>query len=293
MCVYTGESSRFKERPIFTPQPRALRLGARFIKSIKIIGWTAGILLACWLIIFTCTLFIQDKLVFQARHLPADHAFHFDESFREHVLKTRDGETLSVLHFLSGSSKGLILYFHGNAGNLQRWGEYANDFTSLGYDVVMPDYRGYGKSTGAPSETTLYEDARTVKAWTDSIPHKRLIIYGRSLGTGVATNLAADIDADLLILETPFYELKDAVNAWLKPFVHLKYEFPNYRNLPRVKCRKIIIQGTDDAIVPFSSAIKLKPLLGPDDEFVVIEGAAHNNLTDFELYHRTLRKLLQ
>jgi pimeloyl-ACP methyl ester carboxylesterase len=251
------------------------------------------VLVACWLIIVMAAQFFQDKLVFQGRILPADHVFKFNQPFAEHSIKTQDGNTLSAILFpAEGDARGLILYFHGNAGNLQRWGEYAPDFTTLGYDILMVDYRGYGKSTGIPSEALLYDDALRVNQWSDSIPHKKLVVYGRSLGAAVATNLAIKINPDLLVLETPFYELKDAVNGWLQPFVNLKHEFPNYKFLPVVKCRKVILQGTKDAVVPFSSAIKLKPLLGPGDEFVVIDDGGHNNLTKFPLFHETLKRVL-
>ena len=114
----------------------SLRQGAfcvvDLIKTFKIIGWTAGSLLVCWLIVLMATQFLQDKLVFQSRKLPADHVFTFNQKFSEHSIETKDGETLSALFFPADSaSKGLILYFHGNAGNLQRWGDYAPDFTSL------------------------------------------------------------------------------------------------------------------------------------------------------------------
>jgi pimeloyl-ACP methyl ester carboxylesterase len=237
--------------------------------------------------------FIQDRLIFQSTKLSADHIFTFDQPFSEHSIETSDHETLSALLFpASQKSKGLILYFHGNAGNLQRWGKYANDFTALGYDILMVDYRGYGKSTGTPTENLLYDDALSVHQWAEPLAHGKLIIYGRSLGTGVATNLATKIRSDLLILETPFYELKDAIHIGLQPFVHLKHEFPNYKFLTEVKCRKVIIQGTRDSVVPYSSAIKLKSLLGPEDEFVVIENGGHNNLTDFPIFHDTLKKVL-
>ncbi len=263
------------------------------IKPKKIIGWTTGTLIALWLMVVVVTQLFQDKFIFQATRLSADHVFRFNQPFSEHFIKTPDNETLNALLFPAvENSKGLILYFHGNAGDLQRWGQYASDFTSLGYDILMIDYRGYGKSTGTPSEKLLYDDALTISKWADTIPHSKLIIYGRSLGTGVATNLATKVNADLLVLETPFYELKDAVNVWLRPAVDLKHEFPNYNFLTQVKCRKVIIQGTDDSVVPYSSAIKLKPLLGPADEFVVIEDGQHNNLTEFPVFHETLKRVL-
>ena len=105
----------------------------------------------------------QEELIFQPKKLERNYTFHFNQPSQEYFIPTKDGETLNALFFPSPtSSKGFILYFHGNAGNLQRWGEYAVDFTRLGYDILMIDYRGYGKSTGSPDELKLYEDAVTV-----------------------------------------------------------------------------------------------------------------------------------
>jgi uncharacterized protein len=193
------------------------------------------------------------------------------------------------LLFKADSAKGFILYFHGNAGNLQRWGNYAPDFTSLGYDILMIDYRGYGKSTGTPTEENLYNDAQAVLAWVKSNVHySRFIIYGRSLGSAVASQLSTQAQPDLLILETPFEELADVLY-----FFKSHYQFPNKSFLPEVKCRKVIIQGTDDGIVPLSSALKLKPLMDEQDLFVIIEGGSHNNLREFKKYHETLRDILK
>src|SRR6185295_5988752 len=101
--------------------------------------------------------------------------------------------------------------------NLQRWGNYAEDMTQLGYEVVMMDYRGYGKSTGSPTEQFLYEDAALLYQWAVAKTGPvRIIIYGRSLGTPIASNLAASVQPEILILETPFDELKGAAPSYLQ-----------------------------------------------------------------------------
>jgi pimeloyl-ACP methyl ester carboxylesterase len=234
--------------------------------------------------------FFQGSIVFQSTKLPKDHEFVFNQKFREYFIPTADGETINALLFQSqqDSSKGLILYFHGNAGNLQRWGEYAVDFTKLGYDILMVDYHGYGKSSGEPSEENLYADAKSVWEWSvKNIAYKKLIIYGRSLGSAVASNIAIDAQPDLLFLETPFEELNDVIY-----FFKSQFKFSNKQFLPQIKCKKVIIQGTNDGIVPLSSAMKLRPLLGKDDRFVVIVGGEHNNLRDFPEYHKALAEVL-
>lgn len=259
------------------------------------ISKVAGIVLLIYGIIAIGFYLLQDKIIFQPDRLPLDYSFTFSQCYREYFIPTSDGESLNVLLFnATQPSKGLLLYFHGNADNLQRWGEYAVDFTNLGYDVLMVEYRGFGKSTGTPNEKNLYADASTLLQWAqNNVPHSRLIIYGRSLGSAVASHLATKVTPALLILETPFDEIQGAIYPLFRPFVYFlpaRYTFSNKENLQKVKSRKVIIHGTDDWVVPLSSALKLKPLLGPEDQFVIIEKGGHKNLRDFDLYHTTLKK---
>jgi uncharacterized protein len=272
------------------------------LRPSRIIFWAVGIVLLLHFSASIILIFFQDNIIFQGKTLAKNYIFTFQRDssqakLEEYFIKTEDGEDLNILLFKSKlKSKGLILYFHGNADNLQRWGRYAADFTKLGYDILMMDYRGYGKSTGQPNEHDLYNDALTVLHWSQTnIKYDRLIIYGRSLGSAVASNLATAITPDLLILETPFDELKGAVYEPLKPLLYLlplHSSFSNKTFLPKVKCKKIIIHGTNDQVVPLSSAMRLKPLLEDSDLFVIIEGGSHRNLRDFEEFHKTLAEVL-
>jgi alpha-beta hydrolase superfamily lysophospholipase len=257
-----------------------------------------------WIVfIFTCTLLaalymFQEKLIFQPTSLKADYAFKFNQSFEEFTIPTTDGEQLNALVFSpADSSKGLIFYFHGNAGNLQRWGQYAIDFTKLGYTVLMIDYRGYGKSTGTPGEKEFYQDASTVLTWAQQqLTFTKLIFYGRSLGAAVASQLATQHTPNLLILETPFDELAGVVNPPMQAmlsWIPLRYQFPNKLHLPQIACPKIIFHGTNDWVVPLRSAEKLKPLLTSSDQFFLIEGGSHRNLREFDTYHQHLAEVLQ
>jgi pimeloyl-ACP methyl ester carboxylesterase len=257
--------------------------------KIKVIGKILGFVLLLYIIVAALFYLFQDNFVFQSERLSADFTFTFDQQFEEYAISTEDGEKLNALLFRARQpAKGLILYFHGNAGNLQRWGRYAVDFTNLGYDVFMTDYRGYGKSTGTPTEENLYQDAQTIFRWAkDSLHFDRLIIYGRSLGSAVASNLATTAEPDLLILETPFEKLSGALY-----FLPSRYDFPNHVFLQKVDCRKIFIHGTEDWVVPLASAVKLKPFLNESDRFIFIEGGGHNNLREFEEYHATLKEAL-
>jgi len=235
----------------------------------------------------------EDSLIFQSVPLRKNHNFTFDQPFEEIFIPTADREQLNALLFKAGQpAKGLIVYFHGNAGNLQGWGTLADDFTRLGYDLLITDYRGYGKSTGTPSETALYADAATIWNWARAnYNYDKWIIYGRSLGSAVASKLAVTANHDLLILETPFDEIRSLFPANLFKWA-IKNKFSNLETVPQVKTSIIIFQGTDDNVVPLSSASRLKPLLKETDQMFIIEGGGHNDLREFAQYHEKLEEVL-
>ena len=262
-------------------------MGKRYSKII--------ILLIAGYILITSVLYLmQDKIIFQADKLPADYEFEFKQEFAEVTIIPRIGHEINGLVFSADNSrlKGTVIYFHGNADNMQRWGEYAEDFTSLGYAVLIIDYSGYGKSMGSPSEETLYQDAEDTWQWAQHhLPSKEFIIYGRSLGAAVASQLASHHQPKQLILETPFYQLRQSRLSFFFPF-GLKYQFANYKYLPEVESPVAIIHGTNDRIVSYKSAEKLKQYLKSDDIFITIEAGGHKDLREFKAYHLELAKLL-
>lgn len=261
--------------------------------TVRIVGIGLALYLATGLVLYN----FQYRFIFQGDPLPHDYTFQFDQPFREFTLPTPDGEKLSALFFpAEDSARGLVLYFHGNADNLQRWGRYAKDFTWRHYDVLMIDYRGYGKSTGKPTEEHLYRDAETVWAWAQQqFKSPNTIIYGRSLGAAVASHLAISHPTPVLILETPFDEISSVIYpAIFAPLRGLpaRHFFSNTRHLAQVKSRKVIIAGEHDWIVPLACTERLKAQLSPRDEFVVVREGGHHNLREFDEYHRALRQAL-
>ena len=250
--------------------------------------------------ILTLILFyvFHNRIIFQYTQLPPNYPFQFSGPYQEYFIKTKKGIQLNGLLFQSPTpSKGLIFYTHGNADNLQRWGNYSVDFTELGYDVFMYDYRGYGKSEGQPNPKNLYNDSDDVYNWMiDEFNPSKVILYGRSLGSTVASHLATKVNANTLILETPFAEFEDVVYWPIRPLLHLfpiNISLSNSKSLAKVTYPKFIFHGTDDWVVPLSSAEKLKPLLDQPDHFITIEGAGHKNISDFELYHTRLKEILK
>ena len=255
-----------------------------------------------WVVILYVLLLVvvyagQRFMVFQPDRLAKNEVFSFETPFEEHFLETAPGIQINYLHFKpAGPSKGLVLFFHGNADNLNRWGQYHTDFTERGYDLIMPDYRGYGKSDGNVSEELTYQDMQVlhdhvIKALTP----EELILYGRSLGSGIASHLAMAVPAKMLILETPFYSIPSVFSdqlqlIWL-PF-NFNYHFPNYKHIPNVKYPVCIFHGTDDRVVPYRNAEKLKSILKKEDTFVTLENGTHHNLNTFDAYQQKMDELL-
>lgn len=263
---------------------------------LRLLAIVVGLLLTVWLALYL----FQDRLIFQSVTLEHNYSFSFNFNFEEHFIPVGDQrtDTLNAIWFRPvGESKGLIIYFHGNRGNLQRWGQYAPNLTRHGYDVLMIDYRGYGKSTGKPGEQAFYRDASEVYQWARGRhPEGKLILYGRSLGSAVASHLATEVSCDLLILETPFDELRGVMDPYFESgarLLPLRYQFSNYENLRAVQSRVIILHGTDDRVVPLSSALRLKPLLQSPEDFVIIPKGGHRNLGSFPEYQQAIEKFLR
>lgn len=265
-------------------------------RSLRIIGLTLTSLVVA---IYAGLYLLQDSIIFQSTSLERSHVFEFDVPFDEHFIpvSNENGSTdsLNALWFHADSlARGTILYFHGNRGNLRRWGQYASKLTRYGYDVLVIDYRGYGKSTGSPSERNLYADADATYQFVRRRTNGRFVLYGRSLGSAVASYLATATKPDVLILETPFDEIRGVLQPYsqtLAGLLPLKYSLSNADHLRQATCRTIIFHGTNDRIVPLRSAERLREFVAQDD-FIVIEGGTHRNLSTFPQYEEKLKKVL-
>lgn len=258
----------------------------------------AVVIVAAFYIFVAGTMFLlQEKLIFLPTQLPQDYVFNFERPFEELFIKTEDGASLNALHFKTEDPKGILLYYHGNAGDLSRWGVITSHFTRFGYDVLVMDYRTYGKSTGTLSEEALYTDAalfyNKAKEW---FPEDKIIVYGRSLGSTFATHVASQNSPKQLILESPFYSLEAFAKKryWFLPVRSmLKYSFPTSEKIIKVSCPITIFHGTDDPVVPLENGERLQKTL-PEGQctLVPVPGGSHNDLVDFSEYQKGIRELL-
>lgn len=253
--------------------------------------------LGLYIMIGTSLYLLQEKLLFHPTVLAQDYKYSFKYPFEELFLETEDDAVINALHFKAEASKGVILYFHGNAGDLSRWGIITEYFVAKGYDVLVMDYRTYGKSIGKLSETAMYNDAQMCfdylkKSYTED----NITIYGRSLGTGITTKLAAENNPKQIVLETPYYSIVDVAKSRF-PIVPVKYlmhyKFLSYNYFNKVNCPVTIFHGTDDLVVPYESAQKLFDTKNPGQSisFITIENGGHNNLIDFEAYHQRIDQI--
>lgn len=254
-------------------------------------------MVAIYVIIGIGLYFFQERLIFQIEKLPREFKYTFKHPFKEHFLKMKDGAEINVLHFKKENPKGLILYFHGNAGSLERWGDMVPPFLEKGYEVLIMDYRGYGKSKGVLGPRKMLSDSEMVYDFALKVAEEKdIILYGRSLGSAFASYLAGKKNPRMVILETPFYSLRDVVK-YVAPMypskMLLKYRFNNKIALKKATCPIYIFHGTDDLVVPYRSAEKLYQSLDPTQaKFTVIESGGHNNLADYELFTMQLDQLL-
>lgn len=231
------------------------------------------------------TFALQFHVIFQPDRLAPDFRFVFDDPFEEVVLYTPYRGRIHGLWFRQDNSRGVVLYFHGNAGALDRWGKiYREQFRDYGYDLIIMDYRQFGKSQGPVSEAAFFGDAL---AFYDHLASHysadAIILYGRSMGSGMAAYVAAHRRAAHLVLETPFSSMPDLFYTYY-PFLPrlflFQFRLDNTHWLQRVPFPVTVLAGDADYVTPLRCARKLEPSLKEGDRFVALPGGGHHNLRD-------------
>lgn len=241
--------------------------------------------------------YLQDKILLHPTEVPSSYQYKFDQPSKELMIPYRKDVNMSIVQFtVPDTPKGVVLYFHGNRDNIERYAAQAKLFTSQGYECWMMDYPGFGKSSGKFSEQEVYDWALTFyKLARAKYSRDSIVIYGRSLGTGVASQLAAVRDCKKLILETPFYDIPSLVGHYAPIYPvnrMIKYKFPVHEYLQQVTAPVLILHGDSDWTTPLSKADKLKKHLKAGDEFVLIEGGSHNDLAEFPEFRKKIEEAL-
>ncbi|HLK28009.1 MAG TPA: alpha/beta fold hydrolase [Puia sp.] len=264
----------------------------------RIFRWIKIIVLA-YCIIGIAFYYLQDYILFHPEPMSRNAKYQFTDSCNEINIPYNKETSLNIIQFKTKDSvaKGVVLYFHGNRKNIGWYAKYAGNFTKNNYEVWMLEYPGFGKSTGKFAEQELYAYAlQLYKLARTKYKPDSIIIYGKSLGTCIASQLASVRDCKYVILETPCYSMTSLVSHYLPIYPvsrMLHYHFPSNEYLPNVTAPIIIFHGTDDGVVPYSNSEKLKTVLKKTDEFVTIDGGSHNNINDYPIFHKKLDSLLK
>src|SRR6185295_5609742 len=163
---------------------------------------TIGIILGA-LYIGLCLIFyfFQHFFFFRPEILSSGFKYQYAFPFEEFNFNTGDGGKINAIYFKVPNSRGVIYYLKGNSRSIKGWGKFAKDFVSNGYDFFMMDYRGFGKSRGKRTQAILFEDAQFLYTWLkDHYPEEKIVVFGRSLGSGIAARVASWNKPRLLIL---------------------------------------------------------------------------------------------
>lgn len=238
----------------------------------------------------------QEKLIFYPQKLDENYQFSFDQRYEELNIKTQDGLFLNSFLFKADSTKGVIIFLHGNAGALDTWGQLAPFYIEQNYDILFFDYRGFGKSDGKiENQSQLFCDVQTVY---DTIRAKysedRITIIGYSIGTGPAAYLASNNNPQKLILIAPYYSLTNVIQSIcpVMPKFLIKYKLETYKYISDCSMPVTIFHGNKDQVIDYENSVMLDNLLSAKGNLISIEGVGHNDILVNEAYKRNVREVL-
>jgi len=258
----------------------------------------AALGLALYLAALTWLWFKQEQLLFAPTVLPATQVLAQAPDIHE-VTVAVDGAQLSALHLRLPNPRGLVFFLHGNAGCLETWFTNTDFYRRANFDLFMVDYRGYGKSTGRiESEAQLHADVRA--AWQQVAPQyagRKIVVYGRSLGSGLAARLSADLSAkrapDLTVLVSPYSSMAALAAehyGWVPGWL-LRYPMRTDQLIRQLKGPLVLIDGDLDQLIAPHHSDALQAL-APHARVLRIAGAAHGDIHEFDAYLDALMRLL-
>lgn len=247
-----------------------------------------------YFLVLVAIYFLQERLLFHPTKRAADHRYAFGDDVTEVAIEV-PGAKLSALHLRNRSPRLLVLYLHGNAGDLETWFTRVEQWRGMDADVLMLDYRGYGKSTGViTSEAQLRADVRA--AWDSVVGQYEgvpKVIVGRSLGTALAAGLAAQVQPDLTVLVSP-YSSMSAMAALQFPWVPgavLRYPLDTVHDVAKIDGPVLVLHGAQDDLIPIAQG-EAVAAAAKRGEMVAIEGAGHNDVHSPGAYAEALGRAI-
>lgn len=228
-----------------------------------VLRWVVFVVLSIPVLFYLWFYSFQETTLLEPNELPTGYVSKPELRPSESFFLEPPEATINVQQFdaRADSPKGTIFYLHGNRGNIElcRW--EIEPFLNAGYDVWTMDYRGFGDSTGHLSEAALLADAQMAYKHIREVANEEdIIVWGRSFGSGIAAYVASANAPKMLVLETPYWSLPDAVchsRPYLLP-VFFRYHLPTHEYLGDVHCPVHLIHGTVDEKIYFESSERLK-----------------------------------
>ena len=245
------------------------------------------------LLLMSCN-FLINKMAFYPEK--EKEGMPLPERIKEIFIETEDKENLQCYLIEDVANRSILIYFHGNAGNLSHRLPDLLKIHSMGINVLGVSYRGYGKSSGRPSEKGIYNDGSAALSYIkNSYNSQDIYVLGRSIGSTVATHIAQNQDIAGLLLISPLLSGKEqAKRQGLSIISFLAGEsFDNKSKINRVNCPVLIIHGTQDEVISFSQGAELFKRYKGKKSFIKIEGAGHNNISSFDTYWKAIKGFLK
>ena len=216
-------------------------------------------------------------------------------------LTASDGVRIHGWYVASAGAKTTLLWFHGNAGNLENRRDMMEGLRELRVHILAIDYRGYGKSEGRPDEPGVYRDGRAAYQWlveTKRAAPERIVVLGESLGAAVACELATQVKCGGLIIQSGFTSAAEMAPLVLPIFParwFLRTKFDNLAKVSRITCPKLFLHAVDDEVIPFAMGQRLCAAAAPPKECAWLQAGGHNGvfLRAAQEYYPRLRKFLE
>ena len=245
--------------------------------------WTIRMLtmlLALYVILVAAMAIFQRTLLYPADQTP----WTAPSGWEKITTSTSDGLTLAHLYKPPAKpDQGLIILFHGNAGNAVHRTSKGDALATLGWGVLLAEFRGYGGNPGAPTEDGLTRDGESVMAWakTKGFQADQIVIYGESVGTGVATAMAVNTPPKALILEAPYISVPEAAQN-IYPFLPARWlvldQFNNLSRMPQIKAPLLVLQGENDEVIPVSHGRAVLAAANEPKTGAFMSGLHHNDV---------------
>ncbi|OHX64337.1 alpha/beta hydrolase [Flammeovirga pacifica] len=263
----------------------------------KLIKITVILFISIYSISLGWLYFNQESLIFFPEKLAEDYRYHFENQHEEINFTTKDGHQINSLFFKSDSSFGLVFFLHGNSGSLKDYGYMAPIYLKHQYDVLMIDYRGFGKSSGEIiSQEQLFDDHQMIyDEMKKEYDESKIIILGYSIGTGMSSYLASKNKPSKLILLAPYYGLASMMHNYYPyvPSFLLKYKLATYEYLEESDFPIYIFHGRVDNVIPIGQSNMLKEKFPTKIDLIILENQDHNNINKNPVYQSKVDKILE